>query len=153
MRVGATPGEERTRGILAAIAFLLGVGSIYGVATASSGSWTRFIWPSIYVFLAWRFLVMGLYVSDWGVRVNNPVLTYWHPWRDVEHFELGSTGEMFARKAKGIVVVTKANKRRLAWALTTSRMIPKAVSTESQQELLAWLNARIPAGAAETEAR
>lgn len=144
-RVGASKGEVRARRILSAVAMLLGAIYIGALASSATRTWTMFIWPAIWIFLGWRFLVMGLYVSEWGVRISNPVLTYWRPWRDIEHFELGSTGEMFAPKAKGIVVVTKSGRRELAWALTTSRKLPSPLSAEWQEELIQWLNAQIPA--------
>ena len=109
------------------------------------GGWGKFAWPAIWLFIAWRFLVLGLYVSDWGVLIKNPVLTWWYPWRNIDHFELAPTGEMFARRATGIAVVTRRGRRRLAWALTTSRLMPNSLSIERQEEVLAELNSRVAA--------
>lgn len=143
-RVGTSPREVPVRMVMSTLALVPGIAAFVGLAQTSHGSWTKLIWPSLYLFVAWRFLGLGVHVSHWGVRIKNPVLTYWFPWRNVAGFELDSTGEAFARTAKGVVVVPKSGRRRLAWALTTSRRLPSSISDESLEEILAWLNAQIP---------
>lgn len=126
------------------MAFVLGVFALIAVLSGSTRGWGRFVWPAIWLFVAWRFVVLGVYVNDWGVRIKNPVVTWWYPWRKIDRFELSSTGEIFAPKANGVALVTSSGRRRLAWALTTSRLLPNSLSSERQDEILAELNGRVP---------
>jgi len=125
-------------GVVAAAGFVRLVGE---VGDTTSG-WARFMWPAVALFVAWRFLRLGVYTSDWGVRICNPALTRWFRWHKIDHFELASTGEMFVPKAKVVSLVSRRGSRIRAYGLSTSG-IPFRLSEEGQAEILADLNARL----------
>lgn len=137
-RVGSTRRVVVGRAVLSGIA--AGVGVFGFIAAITDGRQSSdYIWPLVLLFVAWRFFRLGLYTSAWGVRICNPVLAWWYPWSRVARFELASTGELFAPKAKGIALVTTAGKRRLSWDLTTSGLLIR-LSSDAQGILLDELN-------------
>jgi len=140
-RLGATRGALIVRGVLSAVVFGLAVFSLLAVIDSSERGWAIFVWPAIYAFCAWRFARLGVYTSEWGVRINS-VVTWWYPWRKIDHFELGRTGEMFARNATAIVLVTTSGRRRLAWGTATSTR-PIRTSGPRQDAILDALNERL----------
>jgi hypothetical protein len=145
-RLSVSRREVLVRGTLSAIVAAVAIVTL--VATLSDGFvWredkTPLIWTAIWFFVAWRFLSLGVYVNEWGVKISNPIVTWYYPWRKVDLFELVSTGEMFRPKARCIALVTRKGKQRPALALSTSRLwIP--LTEEQQAHLLAELNSRVP---------
>jgi hypothetical protein len=138
-RVGHSRRSVLGRAVVSGIVAVVGVWFLVVTATEDAGDWKRFIWPALTIFIAWRFVRLGLYTSEWGVRISNPVMTWWYPWSRVDHFELAPTGEMFAPKAKAIALVTTEDKKRLSWDLTTSGFLIR-LSAVDQWELLAEVN-------------
>jgi hypothetical protein len=121
-RIGVSPRAVTVRTALAVFVFGAWLVILVLIATNPGHGSGRFIWPTLYLFVAWRFSRLGVYVSDWGVRICNPIVTWWYPWRRIDRFELGPTGEMFAPKAQAIVLVTTSGRRRLAWGLASSML-------------------------------
>jgi hypothetical protein len=140
-RLGGPPGEGWKRAALSLVAAAGGIVYLVITITSVEGSWTKFIWPAAYLFVAWRFVGFGVYTSEWGVRINNPVLTWWYPWRRIDHFELAPTGELFAPKAQAVALVSTKGRRRSALGLSASRMF-FALNDDTQAEIMADLNAR-----------
>lgn len=136
-------GEVPFRAVVSSITLSVAVLTLVAsLSTSKAEPRSFYIWPAIWFFLAWRFFRLGCYTSPWGVRICNPVLTFWYPWRKIDHFELGSTGEMFAPKAQAVIMVTDKGKRRTIWSLATSMLFFR-LSEAKQKEVLSDLNGRV----------
>lgn len=125
------------------IVYLGGALSLWAaLSTDGREPWNAYVWPVLWLVVAWRFFRFGLYTSPWGVRICNPALTWWYPWTRINRFEQGPSGEMFNRRAQAIILVATNGKRRTVWSLATSAMFFR-LSVDSQAEVLAELNARL----------
>ena len=147
MRV--TKSDPVTRALISGVVAAAGILLLVLGATRESDSgsgWDRFLWPSIAIFIAWRFYRLGLYTSEQGVRICNPLLTWWYPWHRIDRFEPAPTGEMFARGATTVALVTTEARRRQAFGLSTSG-IPFSLSAELQLLILEDLNRLVAAHA------
>jgi hypothetical protein len=134
-----------TRAAISFLPFVTGVVLLLGGVTDGHDGWGYYVWPLLWIFFAWRFAVMGMQVSSWGVRILNPLMTWSYPWSKIDRFELVSTGELFARHNVGIALVTVSGRQRLVWSFTTSRLLPSRFSPGTQEEVLERLNSELRA--------
>lgn len=108
------------RAILAIPPLILSVATFIAELNSNDGFVAEdLFWPLLWFFVAWRFFRLGLYTSPWGVRISNPVLTYWYPWRKIDRFDIVLGEEAFLKKPKIVALVTKRNRRRPIFSLST----------------------------------
>ncbi len=126
--------------MISLIVFVAGALTLWAsLSTSGPEPWSFYAWPALWLFVAWRFFRFGLYTSPWGVRICNPVLTWWYSWNEIDRFELGSTGEMFSPRAQAPILVTQSGARRTIWSLATSAMFFR-LTDAAQAEVLEELN-------------
>jgi hypothetical protein len=61
----------------------------------------------VWTALAWRMRMMGLYVSDQGVRIRRHFTTRTLPWQDIEKFDVRPFNGLGMRKVEAVWVVTQ----------------------------------------------
>lgn len=139
-RVTLEKREVVARALISLLPFVVGIVTLLAEATRDEPVRAgRFVWPAIWLFVAWRFFRMGLYTSPWGVRITNPVLTYWYPWRNVFGFTLVAGEESFLPKSQIVALVTKRERRRPIFALSSTVAFFR-LSKAHQAEILEQLN-------------
>jgi hypothetical protein len=71
----------------------------------------------VWTALAWRMRIMGLYVSDHGVRIRGHLTTRTFPWQDIKGFDVRPFEGITMTQVQAVWVVTKVGRahRTLLW--------------------------------------
>jgi hypothetical protein len=133
--------EVAIRGVLSVLPLIVGIGTFVASVTSSQGD-SYYFWSGVWLFVAWRFFRLGLYTSRWGVRICNPMLTYWYPWSRIHHFEIIKGEESFLPKSDIIALVTRRGRRRSIFSLS-STVAFFSLTKAHQSEILNDLNRKL----------